>query len=89
MSIKVAQNDLPRKMKVLKPLQKLPKNVGKLGKISVATVVQSAINCPIWSHWWPDTIMRTLTVFHFDSCFCVKPTQRDQIWRNFATLVNL
>jgi len=37
MSIKVAQNDFTRKMKVLTPLQKLPNNVGNLGKIIVST----------------------------------------------------
>ena len=36
MSIKVAQNDFTRKWEILKPLQKLPKNVGDLGKIIVA-----------------------------------------------------
>ena len=32
----------------LKILQKLPKNVGDLGKLIVA---QSSINRQIWSHW--------------------------------------
>ena len=36
MSIKVAQNDFTRKIKILTPLQKLPKNVGDLGKLIVA-----------------------------------------------------
>ena len=36
------------KLKILTPLQKLPKNVGDLGKLIVA---QSAINRQIWSHW--------------------------------------
>ena len=40
---------------ILKPLQKLPKNVGDLGKLIVAKgfkkVAQSPINRPIWSHW--------------------------------------
>ena len=40
---------------ILTPLQKLPNNVGNLGKIIVATafewLTQSAKNRPIWSHW--------------------------------------
>ena len=32
----------------LTPLQKMPSNVGDLGKLMVA---QSAKNRPIWSHW--------------------------------------
>ena len=32
MSIKIAQNDFTRKIKKIKPLQKLPKNKGDLGK---------------------------------------------------------
>ena len=36
-SIIVAQNDLTRKIKDSQPLQKLPKNVGDLGKLIVAT----------------------------------------------------
>ena len=36
MSIKVAQNDFTRKMIDLTPLQKLPKNVGDLGKLIAA-----------------------------------------------------
>ena len=36
------------KLKILKPLQKLPKSVGDLGKL--IEVPQSAINRPIWSH---------------------------------------
>ena len=35
------------KLKILTPLQKLPKNVEDLGKLIVA---QSTINRPIWSH---------------------------------------
>ena len=31
--MKIAKNDLSRKKQILKPLQKLPKNVGDLGKI--------------------------------------------------------
>ena len=37
MSIKVAQNDLTRKMKDFDTFKKLPKNVGDLGKLIVAT----------------------------------------------------
>ena len=37
MSLKVAQNDFTRKNKDLAPLQKLPNNVGDLGKLIVAT----------------------------------------------------
>ena len=36
MSIKVAQNRLTKKFNVLTPLQKLPKNVGDLGKLIIA-----------------------------------------------------
>ena len=36
------------KLKILTPLQKLPKNVRDFGKLIVA---QSPINRPIWSHW--------------------------------------
>ena len=43
------------KWKILTPLQKLPKNVGDLGKIIIATgfekVAQSAINRLVESHW--------------------------------------
>ena len=35
MSIKVAQNDFTKKLKILTPLQKLPKNVVDLGKLFV------------------------------------------------------
>ena len=38
------------KLKILTPLQKLPQNVGDLGKLIVA---QSPINRPIWSHCLP------------------------------------
>ena len=42
------------KLKILTPSQKLPKNVGHLGKIIVAKglkkVAQSPINRQIWSH---------------------------------------
>ena len=38
------------KLKILTPLQKLPKNVGDLGKLIVAKVAQSAKNHHIWSH---------------------------------------
>ena len=44
------------KLKILTPLQKLPKNVGDLGKLIVAKgfescpVAQGPINRPIWSH---------------------------------------
>ena len=42
------------KLKILTPPQKLPKNVGHLGKIIVAKglkkVAQSPINRQIWSH---------------------------------------
>ena len=37
MPIKVAQNYFNKKLKILTPLQKLPKNVGGLGKLIVAT----------------------------------------------------
>ena len=37
MSIKVDQKWFNKKLKILTPLQKLPKNVGNLGKIIVAT----------------------------------------------------
>ena len=37
MSIKVAQNEFTREMKDLSPLQKLPKTLGNLGLIIVAT----------------------------------------------------
>ena len=37
MSIKVAQRWLLEKLKILTPLQKLPKNVVELGKLIVAT----------------------------------------------------
>ena len=39
------------KLKVLTPLQKIPKNVRDLGKLIVWKVAQSPMNCPIWSHW--------------------------------------
>ena len=42
-------------LKILEPIQKLPKNMGDLGKLIVAAgfeiVAQSPINCSIWSHW--------------------------------------
>ena len=42
------------KLKILTPLQKLPNNLGDLGKINYCQrfwkVAQSPINCPIWSH---------------------------------------
>ena len=50
MSIKVAQNDFPGKIKDFATFAKLPKNVGKLGKTIVATVAPIPINRPIWSH---------------------------------------
>ena len=41
-------------LKILEPIQKLPKNMGDLGKLIVAAgfeiVAQSPINCSIWSH---------------------------------------
>ena len=37
MSIKVAKNDFTRKWMILTPLQKMPNNVGNLGKIIVLT----------------------------------------------------
>ena len=48
-------------LKILTPSQKLPQNVGDMGKLIVAKgfkkLPQSPINCPIWSHWsrptWP------------------------------------
>ena len=43
------------KSKILTPIQKLPKNVGNLGKNNccqkLEKVSQSAINRPIWWHW--------------------------------------
>ena len=43
------------KLKILAPLQKLPKNMVEFGKLIVALgfeiVAQSEINRPIWSHW--------------------------------------
>ena len=58
------------KLKILTPLQKLPNNVGDLGKIIVAKsffVVQSPINLPIWSHC---TVLSSgwfgLLLFHFE-----------------------
>ena len=36
MSIKVAQNDFSKKIKILATTQKLPKTVGDLGKLFVA-----------------------------------------------------
>ena len=39
---------LLEKLKIFTPLQKLPKNVGDLGKLIVA---QSAKNRQVWSHW--------------------------------------
>ena len=54
MSIKVAQNDLNRKMKDFHTIKKIAKNMGDLGKIIVATgfkkVAQSVIKRPILSH---------------------------------------
>ena len=47
---------LLEKWLILTPLQKLPKNVGDLGKLIAAKgfkkVAQSVINRPIWSHWY-------------------------------------
>ena len=44
------------KWMILTPLQKLPNNVGDLGKIIVATgfewLPKSAKYRPIWSHWY-------------------------------------
>ena len=34
MSIKLLKNDFTRKIKIFTPLQKLPKNVGDLGKVA-------------------------------------------------------
>ena len=43
------------KLKILTPLQKLPKNVGDLGKLIAAKgfkrLPKFSINRPIWSHW--------------------------------------
>ena len=53
------------KLKILTPLQKLPKNVGDLSKISsqrLWKVAQSPINLPIWSHWWYLANRLTVTV---------------------------
>ena len=45
---------LLEKLKILKPLQKFPNNVGDLGKLIVAKgfkkIAQSPINRPVWSH---------------------------------------
>ena len=41
---------LLEKLKILIPLQKLPKNVGSLGKLIVTKGFESPINRPIWSH---------------------------------------
>ena len=52
------------------PLQKLPKSVGDLGKLIVATgfkVTQNPINRPIWSHCSQLTYERETTIK-----FCVK-----------------
>ena len=38
MSIKLPKNDFTRKIKILTPLQKLPKNVGDLGELIVTKV---------------------------------------------------
>ena len=39
------------KLKILAPLQNLPKNVGDLGKLIVAQGFEKSQNCPVWSHW--------------------------------------
>ena len=45
------------KWKILTPLQKLPKMCWRFGQNNICPglwkVVQSIINRPIWSHWWP------------------------------------
>ena len=38
------------KLKILAPLQKLPKNVGDLGKLIVVKGFKNLPNLPIWSH---------------------------------------
>ena len=52
----------PENFKILTPLQKLPQNVGDLGKLIVARglwkVAQTPINFTIWSHRWVVAIMR-------------------------------
>ena len=52
---------------ILTPLQKLPNNVGNLGKIIVATafewLTQTAKNRPIWSQWG---LASMVSVFTFD-----------------------
>ena len=44
MSIKVAKNDFSEKLKILSPLQNLPKNVGDLGKLIVAKDINNLPN---------------------------------------------
>ena len=39
------------KLKILTPLQNLPKNVGDLGILIVATGFEELRKVPIWSHW--------------------------------------
>ena len=56
MSVKVAQKWFHKiKFKILTPLQKLPKNVGDLGKLIGAKGFEKLPkvqkNRPIWSHW--------------------------------------
>ena len=53
------------KRKILTPFQKLPKNVGELGKLIAAKgfkkLAQSPINCPIWSHcFWTQIICESI-----------------------------
>ena len=39
------------KLKILRPLQKLSKNVGDLGNLIVAKGFEKLPKVPIWSHW--------------------------------------
>ena len=52
-----------KKLKILTPLQKLPKNVRDLGKLIVAKGFEKLPkvqkNRPIWSHWPQITYLHT------------------------------
>ena len=61
------------KLKILVPLQKLPKNVEDMGKLIVAKALKSChspINRPIWSHWSQLNIVWTANSRH---CFALWP----------------
>ena len=55
---------LLEKLQILTPLQKLPKNLERIGEINCAQrlykVAQISINRPIWSHWI--SVIRILTI---------------------------